>query len=109
MKQHDLFVRGQTANAKAREHLRRVGHYEFGLDRVPINTGNQAMADKVVELWDSGNEIEGWALYWNDLYGYIADRLEQNEAQGHCYENSDTHSIDPEKATLKYCVVNNGQ
>ncbi len=78
MKQHDLFKRGQSANARARQHLRRVGHYEFGLDRTPINTGNQAVTDEVIALWERGEEIQGWAVYWNDLYAYLAGRIEAN-------------------------------
>jgi len=78
MKQHDLFVRGQRANQRAREHLRRVGHYEFGLDRVPINTGNQNAINEIIELWQSDDAVLGWARYWNQIYTYVADRLEAN-------------------------------
>lgn len=80
MKQHDLFTRGQSANAKAREHLRRVGHYEFGLDRVPINTGDQARTKQIMQLWSEGKEVAGWAHYWDDLYGYVIRRMEENPA-----------------------------
>jgi hypothetical protein len=78
VKQHDLFVRGQSANVRARDHLRRVGHYEFGLDRVPINTGDDNGAAEVIALWQNGEEVLGWARYWNRIYAYIADRLENN-------------------------------
>ena len=78
MKQHDLFTRGQSANERARKHLRRVGHYEFGLDRVPINTGDNAATAEVMELWKRGEEVLGWARYWNQIYTYLADRLETN-------------------------------
>lgn len=78
MKTHALFVRGQRANARARRHLRRVGHYEFGLDRQPINTGDSAATATVLELWQRGEEVRGWAHYWAQIYGYVADRLAQN-------------------------------
>jgi hypothetical protein len=78
MKQHDLFTRGQAANERARKHLRRVGHYEFGLDRAPINTGNNAATAEVIALWQNGEEVLGWARYWNQIYTYIANRLENN-------------------------------
>jgi hypothetical protein len=79
-KTHDLFVRGQSANERARKHLRRVGHYEFGLDRTPINIGNDAATNDVLQLWENGDEVTGWARYWNQLYSYVADRLEANSA-----------------------------
>jgi hypothetical protein len=78
MKQHDLFVRGQAANEQARKHLRRVGHYEFGLDRAPINTGDNAATAEIIQLWRNGEEILGQTRYWTQIYAYLADRLEQN-------------------------------
>ena len=39
IKQHRLFLAGESAEPRALEHMRRVGHYEFGLDRRPINIG----------------------------------------------------------------------
>lgn len=78
MKQHDLFVRGQSANSRARSHLRRVGHYEFGLDRVPINTGDDGVIADIIGLWEHGEEILGWARYWNQIYAYLVERLENN-------------------------------
>lgn len=80
MKQHQLFTRGQTANPRARDHLRRVGHFEFGLDRVPINTGDKSATQEIIELWNRGEELEGWMRYWNQVYGYLADRIEANNA-----------------------------
>ncbi|MCP4002279.1 MAG: sulfotransferase [Gammaproteobacteria bacterium] len=78
MKQHDLFTRGQSANLRARKHLRRVGHYEFGLDRTPINTGNNKATAEVMALWENNEEVLGWSRYWNQIYTYIAERLENN-------------------------------
>ncbi|MDP2696697.1 sulfotransferase [Thalassospira sp.] len=79
-KQHDLFCKGETGNPRALRHMQRVGHYEFGLDRRPIHTGNETMTRKVIDLWKSGHEVEGWARYWNDIHGYLADRLAANPA-----------------------------
>jgi hypothetical protein len=80
MKQHNLFTRGQTANPRARDHLRRVGHFEFGIDRVPINTGDNTATQEISEFWDTGAELEGWMRYWNQIYGYLAERVEANPA-----------------------------
>ena len=79
VKQHNLFSRGQRANERARKHLRRVGHFEFGLDRVPINTGDTERTREILSLWEQGEEVLGWARYWNQLYSYIADRLDTND------------------------------
>ncbi len=79
-KQHRLFCQGQENNPRAVKHLQRVGHFEFGLDRRPINTGNDAETRAIVELWNEGNEVEGWARYWNDVYGFLAEQLQHHPA-----------------------------
>ncbi len=80
MKQQDLFRRGQKANPRARAHLKRVGEFEFGLDRRPINTGNTERTKVVYRAWRRGEEIRGWAIYWSLIYGYLADILEKSPA-----------------------------
>ncbi len=77
MKQHALFIRGQSNNDRAREHLKRVGHLEFGLDRTPINTGDNDLTNSIIELWQHGEEVRGWARYWNQVYLYLAEQLER--------------------------------
>jgi hypothetical protein len=78
IKQHDLFSRGQSANPRARDHLRRVGHYEFGLDRAPINTGDDTVTREITGLWERGEQLAGWIRYWDQIYGYLADRVSAN-------------------------------
>lgn len=80
MRQHARFCEGERANAGALAHMRRIGHFEFGLDRRPINTGDAAAVAEIDRLWSSGREAAGWAIYWSMLYGYIHQRLEQNPA-----------------------------
>ena len=80
MKQHRLFVAGEAEHPKSRAHLARAGHFEFGLDRVPINCGNGAVASAIMDLWAEGREAEGWALQWAEVYGYLVDRLDRNDA-----------------------------
>ncbi|MDX5446696.1 MAG: sulfotransferase [Zoogloeaceae bacterium] len=78
MKQHALFVKGQADNPAARRHLARVGHYEFGLDRRPIHTGDDTAIREVIELWRRGEEVHGWARYWALIHGFLADQLESD-------------------------------
>ena len=76
MKQHRLFVAGLKDNRKALDHMRRVGHFEFGPDRRPINAGDDQAIQAIQELWDKGEEVEGQARYWAHLHGRIADQLD---------------------------------
>ena len=80
MKQQTLFEAGEKAHPRAIDHLRRVGHFEFGLDRRPINTGDAEAVERIESLWRNGQEIEGWARYWAMVYGTVADQLAGDDA-----------------------------
>ncbi|MFP4559960.1 MAG: sulfotransferase family protein [Thiohalorhabdus sp.] len=75
MKQQRLFRAGQREHPRAVGHLRQVGHFEFGLDRRPINAGNGEAVAEIEALWKEGREVEGWARYWAEIHTYLADRL----------------------------------
>lgn len=77
MKQHRIFTEGGTHHPRARVQMRRVGHYEFGLDRHAINTGDPLATNEIHELWNAGEEVRGWARYWAQIYGWVADQLDQ--------------------------------
>ena len=78
MKQHALFCEGTRRNPRALSHLRRIGHYEFGLDRRPINAADDEAVQEIIELWARGAELEGWARYWTHIHAYLATVLERN-------------------------------
>ncbi len=80
MKQHRLFCSIQHDNDAARTHLRLVGHFEFGLDRRPINPGDAAAIAAVEELWRRGEDVRAWAKYWTLIYGHLAARLDADPA-----------------------------
>jgi hypothetical protein len=75
MKQHRLFCEAQRRHPRALAHMQRVGHFEFGLDRRPINLGDQQAVDAVRSLWQRGEEVRGWARYWAYLHEALADQL----------------------------------
>jgi len=75
MKQHRLFSEGERRHPRALQHMRRIGHFEFGLDRRPINVADGTMP-AILGAFDSGQEVRGWALYWASLHNWLADRLE---------------------------------
>ena len=79
IKQHKLFVDGLAGNQRALDHMRRVGHFEFGLDRRPINAGDDREIEAIEDLWAKGHEVEGQARYWAHLHGKTADQLETDD------------------------------
>ncbi|MGM0484217.1 MAG: sulfotransferase [Candidatus Krumholzibacteriota bacterium] len=75
MKQHRLLKQEERKDRKVLSYMRRVGHFEFGLDLRPINTGPGSRTGEIMHLWESGNEVEGWAKYWADIHNYIYREL----------------------------------
>ncbi len=59
--------------------VRLLGHYECGQDRRLINVGNDAVIREIWELWQTGETVRGWARYWTSVYGFLADKLNENE------------------------------
>jgi hypothetical protein len=76
MKQQRLFCRIQRRSEAARRQLRLRGHYEFGLDRRPINPGDPGAIAGIEDCWRRGEEARGWARYWAVLYRHVTDRLD---------------------------------
>lgn len=76
LKQQRLFCEAQRESDAARRHLRLVGHFEFGLDRMPINPGTSDAVAAIEDCWARGEEVRGWAKYWALLYQHVADRLQ---------------------------------
>jgi hypothetical protein len=74
-RQHEIFTLAGRNDPRALDYLRALGHFEFGLDRRPINLGLSGALDEVLAAWTGGSEIEGWALYWQHIYGALADQL----------------------------------
>lgn len=78
MKQHRLFCSGEERNPRVLNYMRRVGHFEFGMDLRPINTGDSEKIGEIQKFWESGEEVRGWARYWAMIYGNVAGILEQD-------------------------------
>ena len=78
MKQHRLFCEVEKRDPRARQYMEWAGHYEFGLNRQPIHSGDAETVRTVRACWDSGEELKGWALYWAMLHDWLTDTLEQN-------------------------------
>lgn len=108
MKQHRLFVEAEKRDRRVLEHMARSGHFEFGLNRRVINTGDEAGAALVEDLWKSGSEVEGWARYWAMIYGHVADTLGRAPeiaaaAKVVRYEDLCAEPVETMRAILDHC------
>ncbi len=79
-KQHQLLCNREQADSGALTYMQLAGHFEFGLDRRPANINNAEAVKLIQQYWKKGQELSGWALYWSELYSFLANQLEQDTA-----------------------------
>jgi hypothetical protein len=80
MRQHALFSAAQAKYPAALRYMQRVGHYEFGLDRRPLNVGDTEAAAAVRRLWHAHHDVEGWSAYWAMLHEFLIAQLDEDAA-----------------------------
>jgi hypothetical protein len=81
-RQHQWFSAGHRESPRSLAVMQQSGHFEFGLDRRPMNLGDGDHVRQIESAWASGNEILGWAHYWDMVYRYLADLLEAHPEIG---------------------------
>ncbi len=74
-RQHQRFTAHHQDDPRALRYMQRVGHFEFGLDRRPINVNDPETTRRIVDAWAQGEEIEGWARLWSAVYAHVARTL----------------------------------
>ncbi|MFL5341055.1 MAG: sulfotransferase family protein [Gemmataceae bacterium] len=80
VRQHHWFSEGHRQSPRSLAVMRHSGHFEFGLDRRPLNLGNRSQVRRVEEAWQQGHEVRGWSYYWDMVYRYLADLLDAQPA-----------------------------
>ncbi len=78
MRQHQRFSAAGKTNPAIAAQLAASGHFEFGPGRMPVHTGNDLRMREIREAWRNGEEIRGWALYWDALHSFIDTQLAGN-------------------------------
>lgn len=66
-----LFSERQKRDPKALTHMNQSGHFEFGLNRRLIHTGDNAAMESVQAAFAGGDDWRGWARYWAMIHRYI--------------------------------------
>jgi hypothetical protein len=80
MRQHQRFAAGERRHPRALAYMRRAGHFEFGLDRRPMNLGDDERVRQVQQTWAGGEEVRGWGRYWALVHDYLAGVLGADSA-----------------------------
>lgn len=110
MRQHRRFGQGQQQHPRALAYMQRSGHFEFGLDRRPMNLGDGARVQRIKQAWQAGDEMRGLALYWDMVYGYLANLLEADAQVRQAalvvrFETLCTSPAETLQAVLEHCEL----
>lgn len=76
-KQQALFSRASQQDPRIPLQLAMSGHFEFGPGRLPVNFDNPKATQTIIECWQQGREIEGWARNWAQTYQHVLHQLEE--------------------------------
>lgn len=78
VRQHHWFCDAQRRYPRALAFMQRTGHFEFGLDRRPMQLGDASRRAQIAEDWAAGREVLGWARYWDLVYSHLSELLEHD-------------------------------
>jgi len=79
IKQHNLFCEIEKENKKVLRYMKNLGHFEFGLDRRPINFGNTESTIEIQTLLNNNENVLGLANYWSEVYSYVFELLKDEK------------------------------
>lgn len=110
LRQQHWFAQGQRRHPRALAYMQRSGHFEFGLDRRPMHLGDGERVRRIQSAWTAGEGIRGLALYWDMVYGYLAQLLETDVSvrQAALVVRYETLRADPHqtlRAVFAHCAL----
>ncbi len=90
--------------------MQRSGHFEFGRDRRPMNLGDGERVREIQRAWAAGEEVRGWAFYWDMVYGHLAGLLAANAhvraaTKVVCFEDLCSSPAQTLQAVLDHCTL----
>lgn len=78
VKQDRLFAGMADDDPRVVEQLHRSGHFEFGPDKRCIHASDAERALGIQRAWRDGEQVRGWALYWETVYAHILRAVTHN-------------------------------
>jgi len=78
VKQDRLFAAMAGEDPRVVKQLHRSGHFEFGPDKRCIHVGDAGRAQDIQEAWRAGDQVRGWAWYWEAVYAHVLQAVNRN-------------------------------
>lgn len=114
IRQHERYRQGQRKHPRSLRFMRWSGHFEFGLDRRPMNLGDRERVQAIRRAWAAGEEVRGWARYWDMVHEYLAhlvdtDEQVRNAAEIVRFESLCAAPAESIRAIQKHCALTDGE
>ena len=89
--------------------MQNLRHFEFGLDRRPINFGDTEHTLEIKQLLDE-ESIMGYVKYWNMIYTYVNELINDNAIKQNLllvdYDKFCSNPMDILKTIYDFCNLN---
>jgi hypothetical protein len=109
MRQHERFSNLAADDARVSEHMHYAGHFEFGPGRKAIHTGDDARHRAIMDAWACGDDVRGWALYWDMSYRFLYEQQAKHSVLIVKLEDMRTQPEATIEAVLRYCALEQAQ
>ena len=86
LRQHQRFCHLEHEDDAILKYMQRSGHFEFGLDRRPVNIGRPEDSRSIRQYFENGQDVEGYAEQWRVVYGYVNEIRSRTNIKLVCYE-----------------------
>jgi hypothetical protein len=94
LRQHKRFCHLENQDIAILKYMQRAGHFEFGLDRRPVNIGNPEDSRLIQQYFESGRDAEGYAEQWRVIYRYVNEIRSRANVKLVFYEQLCSHADD---------------
>lgn len=76
VRQHRLFTEYGEKDPRVPRYLRFAGHFEFGVQRMPINVDADETS-RIMDAWTRQDDALGYAIAWRTVYGHALAAAEE--------------------------------
>ncbi|HAN31749.1 MAG TPA: hypothetical protein DCQ06_09155 [Myxococcales bacterium] len=80
IRQHHRMIKLAKRSPRSRAWMRRLGHFEFGLDRRPPALRDRSRVRAIFDAFEAGEDALGYALWWSGAYGEALDVIAEHPA-----------------------------
>lgn len=77
-RQDELFCRLNSEDSAVSAHMARIGHFEFGAQKLALNLGDGQETQAIADAFARGDRVEAYARQWAVQYGCALARMRED-------------------------------